>query len=472
LKQNQYEDKFKAMTTKPVKRLIISLAWPTILSMIVTATYNMADTFFVGRLGTSATGGIGVVFSVMTMIQAIGFTFGQGSGNYISRLLGQRKGEEAERIASTGFFCALGLGVLLAIPGELLLTPIVRLLGATDTIVPYACAYLRFILIGMPFMIGGFVLNCLLRFQGSSFYGMIGIVSGAVINIGLDPLFIFTFQLGTAGAALATATSQAVSFFVLLYQCSRSGNIRLRFRNFAPSVSRARKMAAGGLPTFFRQGVFSVAMILLNRQAGVYGDAAIAAMSIVFRVIMFAISVILGFGQGFQPVIGFNYGAKRTDRVLEAYRFTVLASIAALAVMSFAAFPFAPGIIEAFRRDDPEVVRIGTMALRYQLVALPLSGFVIVNNMFFQVLGKTVRAVIAAVARQGLFFIPLILLLPRLFGLAGIQLAQPVGDVLTFILVLFLSADLRRRLKQMRIPDALSPRTEEIDSAQCWIGEI
>ncbi len=471
MKQNQYEDKFKAMTTKPVKRLIISLAWPTILSMIVTATYNMADTFFVGRLGTSATGGIGVVFSVMTMIQAIGFTLGQGSGNYITRLLGQRKGEEGNG-SRRPFFLRPRSRRAVSDSGRAVVNADRTPVRATDTIVPYACAYLRFILIGMPFMIGGFVLNCLLRFQGSSFYGMIGIVSGAVINIGLDPLFIFTFQLGTAGAALATAISQAVSFFVLLYQCSRSGNIRLRFRNFAPSVSRARKMAAGGLPTFFRQGVFSVAMILLNRQAGVYGDAAIAAMSIVFRVIMFAISVILGFGQGFQPVIGFNYGAKRTDRVLEAYRFTVLASIAALAVMSFAAFPFAPGIIEAFRRDDPEVVRIGTMALRYQLVALPLSGFVIVNNMFFQVLGKTVRAVIAAVARQGLFFIPLILLLPRLFGLAGIQLAQPVGDVLTFILVLFLSADLRRRLKQMRIPDALSPRTEEIDSAQCWIGEI
>jgi putative MATE family efflux protein len=471
LNQEQKE-KYIRMTTEPVKRLILSLAWPAILSMIVTAVYNMADTFFVGRLGTSATGGVGVIFPVMTLIQAIGFSFGQGTGNYMSRLLGQRRGEEAERVAATGFFTVIGLGVLLSIPAELFLTPLVHLLGATQTIEPFAADYLRFILLGMPFMLGGFVLNSMLRFQGSAFYAMLGVTSGAVINIGLDPLFIFVFHMGTGGAALATAISQAVSFTILVYQSGRAGNIRPSLRNYAPSFSRARHMAAGGVPSFFRQGVFTIAMILLNHRAGIYGDAAIAAMSIVFRVIMFALSAIIGFGHGFQPVIGFNYGAGKPERVLQAYRFAVVTSIVALAIMSAAAFPFAADIIAIFRRNDPEVIRIGTAALRYQLIVLPLSGFTFMNNLFFQVLGKTVRATITAVSRQGFFFAPLGLLLPNWFGLTGIQLAQPIGDVMAFFFALALSIGLKRQLRESGNAGKSEEPSPLQEEHQNWSGEI
>ena len=320
--QNQ-ADKFARMTQTPIPRLITTLAVPTIISMMITSVYNMADTFFVGRIGTSATGAVGVVFSLMAVIQAIGFMFGQGSGNYIARSLGGQDFRDASRMSATGFFSALIVGGLITLFGLLFLDPLVRLLGATETILPYARDYARYILLGASYMTASLVLNNQLRFQGSASYAMVGIAAGGILNIALDPLFIFVFGMGIAGAAIATVISQFVSFCILLAGCTRGGNIRIHFRDFTPRWELYREILRGGLPSLWRQGLASVATICLNLAAGPYGDAAIAAMSIVSRVNMFASSALIGFGQGFQPVCGFNYGARLYRRVREGFWFCV-----------------------------------------------------------------------------------------------------------------------------------------------------
>ena len=442
--------KFVQMTQAPVEKLICRLAVPTIISMLITSVYNMADTFFVGKIGTSATGAVGISFSLMAIIQSVGFMLGMGSGNYISRLLGQKNREEAGRVASTGFFTALGFGLAFMALGLVFIDPLVRLLGATETIFPYAKAYVGFILIGAPYMAASFVLNNLLRFQGSAFYSMIGIGTGAVLNIGLDPLFIFVFHMGTGGAALATIISQFVSFCILLFLSSRGGNIKLSARQFTFRWRIYKEIFRGGLPSFYRQGLASISTIVLNFSAGPYGDAAIAAMSIVTRVFQFALSALLGFGQGFQPVCGFNYGAKRYDRVLKAFWFCVKIAVVALVLIAVAGFLFAGQIITVFRKDDLEVIEIGTLALRLQCITFPLSSWIVVNNMLLQNIGKSMKASILALARQGLFFLPAILTLPRMLGLLGIQMSQPAADIATLILAIPMGISVIRELKELQ----------------------
>lgn len=328
--QDAQKRKFEQMTEAPVEALVCKMAVPTIISMLITSIYNMADTFFVGRIGTSATGAVGVIFPLMAIIQAVGFFFGQGSGTYISRQLGAQNRDEAARMASTGFFSSLGAGCVILAVGLLFQGPLCRLLGATDTIYPYALSYMRVILLGAPYMTAALVLNNQLRLQGNAIYAMVGLVSGGLLNIVLDPMFIFGLNMGIAGAALATILSQLVSFCLLLCGVFRSGGVPLRLRLFSPSLQRYRALAAGGIPSLLRQGLASVATVCLNTAAGPFGDAAIAAMSIVTRVSQFAGSALLGFGQGFQPVCGFNYGAKRFDRVTKAFWFCVRVSTVAL----------------------------------------------------------------------------------------------------------------------------------------------
>ena len=426
------EQRFKRMTETPIKPLVITLAIPTIISMLVTSIYNMADTFFVAQIGTSATAGVGVAFPVMAIIQAIGFTFGHGGGNYISRLLGQRNRERAETVMSNAFFTAFAVGLFCMAAGLLFLEPLVYLLGSTETIAPYAMDYLRYILLGFPFMTCSFVLNNILRYQGSAFFAMIGITIGGVLNIVLDPIFIFTFGLGTAGAAIATILSQFISFCVLVWQCFRGGNLRIRISRFRFEGNIFVTILKGGLPSFYRQGLNSVATTLLNTAAAGYGDAAVAAMSIVGRVFMFAFSAMLGFGQGFQPVCGFNYGAKRYNRVLEAYWFLVKTAAGILLALAVIGIVFAPQIMMVFRRDDADVIRIGSFALRAYFITFPLAALNVPSMMMTQTIGKSLRASILSLSRQGLFLIPALLILPQIIGLTGVQIAQPVADILSF----------------------------------------
>lgn len=448
MKFESAEQKRNYMLEEPVEKLVCRLAMPTILSMLVTSFYNMADTFFVGRLDTQSTAAVGIVFSLMAIIQAVGFLFGHGSGNFISRKLGAGEIEEAEKMSAVGFFTSFLAGALIMAGCMFFIEPLSYMLGSTETIQPYTVAYLRIILIGAPAMTASLVLNNQMRFQGSAFYAMIGIVSGAVINIVLDPVLIIWCGMGVAGAALATTISQYLSFFFLLIMIKRGGNIQIRLKNFKPSLHFFAEVIRGGIPSLFRQGLASVATICLNHAAGVYGDAAIAGMSIVSRIMMFANSALIGFGQGFQPVCGFNYGAKRYERVLKAFYFCVKVAFVCLLGMAVLVFVFAPQLVTVFRKDDPDVIAVGTAALRYSVIAFPLSAWIVMCNMMLQSIGKGLKASIVASARQGIFFLPLIAVLPYFFGLAGVEACQAVSDFFALTVSIPLGVSVIREMRR------------------------
>ncbi len=443
------EEKLIWMTETPVEKLILRLSVPTIISMLVSSFYNMADTFFLGRSKDSviATGAVGVVFSLMAIIQAIGFFFGHGCSNFISRKLGSKEPEIAEKMASTGFFTALILGFVLMTLGLIFIRPLAWALGSTELILPKAIEYMRIILIASPYMICALVLNNQLRFQGSAFFAMVGIASGAVLNMVLDPLFIFCFDMGVTGAALATAISQFLSFLLLLWGIGRSGAIKIRLKNFKPSFYFYREITAGGSPSLCRQGIASIATICLNFAAKPYGEVAIASMAVVSKITMFANSTIIGFGQGFQPVCGFNYGAGLKKRVLKAFWFCVRFAFLFLLAVSILGLYFAPVVVDTFG-NGPEVKVIASAALRFQCIAFPLNSFIILSNMLLQTIRKPVRATVLAISRQGLVFIPLIIILPHIFGILGIEMCQMISDIFTFALTIALAAPVLRELNK------------------------
>ena len=456
---------FKKMTETPVKPLIASLAVPTIISMLITAIYNTADTFFVAQISTAATAAVGLVFSLMTLVQAFGFTFGLGAGSLISRLLGRRETDAAEQFACSALAAGVVLGILFAIFGNLYLEPIVRLLGADDGNVNDAMAYGKYILIGMPASLSSFILNNLLRAEGKAKFALIGIMTGGILNVAIDPLLIFTFKMGTAGAAVATAVCQLISCVVLLSAYFRGKTIlKLRIRRVSLKIRTYGAILKNGLPSLCRQGLSSIATIMLNRYAASTGalaaatiagvtaeemsSAAVAAMSIVTKVFMAIFSAVIGFGQGYQPVAGYNYGAKKYGRVKEAATFMWVVSTCILTALGGLCFWFAPEIIHAFR-DDPNVVQIGTTALRAQCICMPLLPIGVTCNMSFQSIGKPMLSTITSSMRQGLFFIPLILILAPTFGLTGVEYTQAAAEVLTAAASLpFLLVFLKRLGKQ------------------------
>mgnify|MGYP002507988661 FL=1 len=443
------EERYVMMTETPVSRLIPSLAVPTIISMLVTSIYNMADTFFVSQINTSASAAVGIIYSLMAMIQAIGFTLGMGAGNFISRSLGKRDEETAVRTAATAFYTAVSVGLLMTVTGLLSLDRLVRMLGATETIAPYARDYARYILLGAPVMTGSFVMNNLLRSQGFAFYSMLGITTGGILNMILDPIFIFGFGLGISGAALATVLSQCISFGILFFQCNfRKGCIRLRISKFTPTGKIYGEILHAGLPSLCRQGLASAAAVVLNVAANPFGDAAIAAMSIVTRYMMFINSALIGFGQGFQPVCGFNFGAKRYDRVLESFWFCLKVALILLTTLGAVSFLGAENIMGVFRKGDREVIEIGTWALRFQCLTMPLQAWIIMSNMLTQSIGYGFRASIVAAGRQGIFFIPALLTLPKLFGITGLQLSQTTADVCTAIMAAVIVLGILKELKE------------------------
>lgn len=445
------EEKYRQMIETPVNRLIPRLAVPTIISMLVTSIYNMADTFFVSQISTSASGAVGVMFSAMSMIQAIGFTLGMGSGNHISRSLGNRDEERAGVFAATAFYTAAIIGTAILVFGTLFSQQLVFFLGATQTIAPYAQDYARYILIGAPFMMTSFVMNNILRSQGNAVFAMVGITVGGILNMILDPLLIFGLNMGISGAAIATMVSQMISFAILLYQCNaRPDCIKIQLSKFRPSGKVYGEILHAGLPSFCRQGLASAAAVILNFAAGPYGDAAIAAMSIVTRFMMFINSSLIGFGQGFQPVCGFNFGAERYDRVLEAFWFCVKVAVIMLTVFGVVSFGISRPIITAFRREDLQVIEIGTLALRLQLLTMPFQAWVIMVNMLTQSIGYGFRASLVAMGRQGLFLIPALLILPKMFGILGLQMAQPIADMMTFVLATVIVSGILKELGQMR----------------------
>lgn len=429
----QANAQFKRMTETPIPKLILTLAAPTIASMLISSVYNLADTFFVGQLGTnSASGAVGVVFSLMAILQAFGFMIGMGAGSILSRFLGRQDSESASRFASTAFFLSLGCGAAIGVLGLLFLDPLLRALGATPTILPYARDYARFILLAAPLMCASFAMNNLLRFEGKAAFAMVGLTTGGLLNIALDPLFIFGLKLGISGAALATGLSQCVSFCILLSMFLRGkSQLVLSPRLFTRHIADVGRILTCGLPSFSRQALASIATALLNLQAAMWGDASVAAMSIVGRIFMFVFSVMLGIGQGFQPVAGYNYGAGKYARLRQAFRFTLILGQACMTLVTIGAFFAAPWLVQAFR-NDPEVIRIGTLACRLQCCAMLLVPAATCANMLFQSIGESAVATFLSCLRQGIYYLPLILILPRTVGLLGVQAAQPVADLLTF----------------------------------------
>lgn len=371
----------------------------------------------------------------MFFIQAFSFFFGNGSGNYISRQLGAQNTKDAEVMASTGLFYTLVFSLIVMLLGWFFLEPISILLGSTPTILPYTRQYLGISLLGTPFIMGTFCINNQMRFQGFTKYSVYGAISGSIINCLLDPVFIFGFSMGVSGAAVASVIGQICGFVIMLIMSQKEGVIHYTHRRISFEGRFVKEIIAGGTPSISRQGLASVSTIALNSVAGNYGDAAIAAMSIVTRISMFIFSVIVGLGQGFQPMCGFCYGAKLYDRVKEGFWFGTKIGTLFLLFWSVVLIIFSGEVVSLFR-DDPEVIAIGIPALRYQMIIFPACSFMMMANMMMQTCRKTIRANILAASRQGLFFIPLIFVLPYFYGLFGVEICQAVSDVISLIVTI------------------------------------
>ena len=430
---NFAENQYNKMVNTPVSKLITSLAIPTVISMLVTSIYNMADTFFVSQISTQASAAVGVVFPIMSIIQAFGFTLGMGSGSLISIRLGQKRNEEANVIVSTAFFTAIGIGFLITILGIIFSTQFLSLVGASNTILPYAQDYAKYIFFGAPIMTASFVLNNVLRSEGKAFFSMIGLTTGGILNIILDPIFIYALDLGISGAAIATLCSQSISFLILLTCFLKHKTVcHINIKLYSLKKKVLPKIVTTGFPSLSRQGLASISSILLNTAAGAYGDAAIAGMTITTKIVMFIASIMIGVGQGFSPVSGYNFGAKRYDRVKQAYTFTLTAGFILMGSLATIIFIFANQIMNAFI-NDINVVKIGVAALRWQVAFLPFHSLIIGTNMLMQSTRHIKSATYLSMNRNGIYFIPAILILPRIIGLQGVEMAQFVADVLSAI---------------------------------------
>lgn len=436
------EKQYEKMTQTSVQKLIVSLSAPTILTMLVTNLYNLADTAFVGMLGTSASGAVGIVFGFMSILQAIGFMFGQGGGSIMSQKLGQKKELEASIYASTGFFTAFFLAAIVELISLARLDALVKLLGSTPTIAPYAKTYVLCIVSVAPFVVTSFTLNNILRYEGKAVLGMIGMLTGAILNVGGDALLIFGFKMGIAGAGIATAVSQLVSFIILISMFLRGKtqsrlSLRLALTHGESTVQRAcfkclYDVSTTGFPSLIRQGCNSLATVILNVEAAVYGDEAVAAMSIVSRIVFFIMSIAIGIGQGFQPVSAFNYGAGKYRRVYKAYWFTFLFAESLVIVMACVLLSVSGGMIQLFR-DDATVIEMGTRALRLQAFGSIFIPFCIVTEMLLQSTGRKLTATLLSGCRSGFIFIPVLLILAKFRGLAGIQEAQMWAFILSVL---------------------------------------
>ncbi|MGI6755269.1 MAG: MATE family efflux transporter [Atopobiaceae bacterium] len=442
------DEKYRQLTEAPVKPLILSLAAPSIVSNLVTSIYNLSDTFYIGGLGTSASAAVGVSFVAMTAIQAIGFFFGQGAGNPISRYLGAKDLERARMIASTEFVMAIICGFILAIVGNALIVPICILSGSTETILPFATTFIGITLWGAPFMCGAIMLNMVLRFEGEALYSMAAIMVGAVLNIALEPIFIYVLGMGIAGSALATDICQALSCVLLIIQTRRTNITPISLKYVRrPTLALLREAANGGVPSFVRQVMLGVATTLLNNAARPFGDAAIAGLAITQRICGFGNYIQIGIGQGFQPVIGYNYGARKFGRIREGYFFSMRAAFIAVFSVGVVTCVAAPQLI-AFFNSDPEVVSMGTLTLRVESFTMSITGVAMITNFLLQTCGRMWRATILGACRLGLVLGPVVLVLPHLWGLVGVQLAQPATDLITTAIAIPMALSIMKELRQ------------------------
>lgn len=458
MKTNQLtsEERHKQMTTAPLKRLVIKMALPTVLSQIITVIYNTADGYFVSHIreaANSAAGAVGVAFSLMSIIQALGFGLGMGANTLISKAFGRKDDEIAHVYGSSAFFAALILGAVITILGLAFLAPLMRIMGASETVLPYACDYSFIILLGAPIMCGSFVLNNILRSQGEASLSMVGLCAGGLLNAALDPLFIFTFSMGIKGAAWATITGQAVSFIILLsFFIFKRSIVKLSFKKISFKPKIYLEIAKSGLPTVCRQGLASLSTALLNNVARAvdqtygYNDAMVAAITDANKLYLFIRNVVVGIGQGFQPIGGYNYGAGNNKRVRQAFWFTTRLATYFCTAASVIFFIFADNLIAIFH-NDPLVISLGRPAIYAFSIALPFMGYATYVNQLLQVLGFSGSASFLASCRQGVFFIPLIIILPLISSVFAVQWVTAISDLLTFaISIPFQIAFFKKRL--------------------------
>ena len=437
------EERFKRMRYEKIPKLIISLGIPTTISMLITNIYNMADTYFVSQISLSASGATGIVFAIL---QAFGFMCGHGSGSNISRSLGRKDEENASRFASSGLFLSFCISLVLMIAGLVFLEPLMRLLGSTDTILVEAMNYGRFIFLAAPAMVMSCVCNNILRYEGRAVYAMVGLTFGGILNMMLDPILIFVFHLGISGAGIATMVAQYLSLFILLIPFFRNRTAsRLRLSYISRNIDTFINIIVTGSPSLARQGLNSISTAMLNMMAKPLGDAAIAAMSVVGRVSNMLFSLSLGIAQGFQPVSSFNYGAGDYKRVKESTVFTIGFGTALIAVLCTLAFINAPLIISLFRSEEL-VIEIGSAALRLMCFGLLLLPTVSVTNMLFQGIGESKKALFVACLQSGAFFIPLVVILTRAFGVNGLICATPLSYLLAFSVALPMVVKFMRNL--------------------------
>lgn len=443
------DGQFKRMTEESVEKLIVSLSIPTVTSMLVTSVYNMADAYFVSQIGTSASGAVGVVFSLMAIIQAFGFALGMGSGSVISRFLGEQRKDDASKIASSALFFGLALGVVLMTVCSFWISDLMLFFGSTKTILPHAIDYGRYIIFGAPVMIGSFIMNNILRSQGKPKYAMLGIGAGGILNVILDPIFIFTLKMGVSGAAIATLLSQMVSFVILgSFFVFGKSEAKISIKRVSFNLRDYFLIFKTGLPSLSRQSLASIATTVLNREARIYGDAAVAAMSISGKIFMIIFAILIGVGQGFQPVCGFNYGAKKYDRVRRAVLFLLGFGSVIMTVLAIPVFIFPDWFMSHFTISDMKVIEIGKVALRAQSLVLPIIPISTVANMTYQTVGKSWTATVLSALRQGIFFIPAVLVMSNTMGLLGIQWAQATADILASVVCI---PFLIKFLKEIRI---------------------
>ena len=447
----QQEQRKTMMLNEPISRVIPKMAIPTIVAFLITSIYSLADTYFVSSLGTNATAAVSVNASLDQLIMMTGSMLAMGANSYIARLLGEGQDKKASQVLSTGFFLAMALGATLTLFGSIFMTPMVRLLGATPTCEAYAIDYASFVLMAAPFMACNFVMNQCLRSEGSATLSMIGMGFGGILNIVLDPIFIFGLDMGVAGASLATAISKWVSFAILAFPyLTRRSLLHLSIRNFKFSWDIISKIVSVGSSSMFRNGLAVVAGIMLNDLAGNISDSVLAGIGVSTKIMMFPFCIILGFGNGFQPVAGFNWGAKAYDRVTESFRFSSRVSLISSAAMALVLAIFSDPIIVLFAGSDPEMRELGALCIRLQCLALPIHAWVAMVNMLCVGLGNARGAMLLATARQGSCFIPILYPLAWLFGAWGVVSVQAVADILTMVLAVPIAIAMTKRIKNAK----------------------
>jgi len=442
-------DRKNLMLNDPIHRIIPKMAVPTIVAFLINSIYSLADTYFVSSLGTNATAAVSVNASLDQLIMICGSMLAMGANSYIARLLGKGEDQKASRVLSTAFFSAFAVGACLLVFGSIFMVPMVRLLGATPTCEAYSIEYATYVLMAAPFMASNFVMNQCLRSEGSATLSMVGMGFGGILNCILDPIFIFGLDMGVAGASAATAISKVVSFAILIFPyLTRRSLLHLSVRNFRPSREIISEIITVGSSSMFRNGLAVVAGILLNSLAGDISDSVLAGIGVCTKIMMFPFSIILGFGNGFQPVAGFNWGAKRYDRVKESYRFSSRVAFWGGLIMAALCIFFADPLIVLFAGTDAEMRRIGAFAIITQSIALPIHAWVAIVNMLCVGLGNAKGAFALATARQGTCFLPILFPLAWVLGAWGVGLVQAAADVLSLALAVPIARDMNRKIHQ------------------------